>query len=284
MRIRTRALVRREPDPTPEQLAANPTLIFERLAKDKNVDVGKLERLIAMQERVMAIQAKAAFDEAFGRMQMEIPEIDAKGAVRNKAGEIQSRYSTNPDIQRIIKPILHKYGFSIRFRSEWPDPGVVKVVGILTHGQGHSEQSEFRSEADTSGNKNSVQALGSVISYGHRYTTKDVCNIIDRSERNDDDGQSGGARRRAPAGEPPVHHDKSENELITDKQRRRLWVIIRKAGREELDVKAWLAVAYGVDSTRKITRRYYEEICNAVEKPGPLPKQGPAIREPGEEG
>lgn len=180
------AVVDREPAP----LAVQPSdehivAMFERLAKDPSVDVEKLERLIAMQERIMRHQAKAEFDAAFAQMQGEIPEISEKGQILVN-GELRSKYATNEDIQREIKPILKAHGFSIRFRNEWLDANKLKVIGILSHRSGHSEQDEFVAAADTSGSKNAIQALGSTRSYGQRYTTIALLNIATRGT--DDDG------------------------------------------------------------------------------------------------
>lgn len=173
----------RQPDPEPAPVVS----MFERLAKDSSVDVTKLERLIEMQERIMKHQAKAAFDTAFAEMQGEIPEIGEKGEIIVD-GKVRSTYATNEDIQRLIKPILQKHGFSIRFRNEWLDGKQLKVIGILSHRSGHSEQDEFVAAADTSGSKNAIQALGSTRSYGQRYTTIALLNIATRGT--DDDGQT----------------------------------------------------------------------------------------------
>lgn len=181
-------LVPRDDAQPPVPQGSELVLMFERLAKDPAVDVEKLERLIAMQERILDHNAKAAFNSAFSEMQAEIPEINERGQIKNKEGNVQSKYATNEDIQAALRPILQRFGFSLSFRTEWPDKKTIKVVGILTHREGYTRESEFLSDADTSGNKNSVQALGSAISYGRRYTTLDLLNITSRGM--DDDGQS----------------------------------------------------------------------------------------------
>lgn len=175
--------------------------VVERLAANPSVDVDKLERIIQLQERILAHHAKAAFDAAFVEMQAEIPEIDERGQVLVR-GQLQSRYALNEDVQKVLKPILRKYGFTLSFRTEWPDKQTVRVVGILTHREGHSRESVFLSEADVSGNKNGIQALASAMSYGHRYTTKDLLNITSRGE--DDDAARAG-RRDLP--NPPKGYD-----------------------------------------------------------------------------
>ena len=81
-------------------------------------------------------------------------------------------------------------------------------------------------------------------------------------------------------------HDHKMNEPITKGTKQhpgqveRFWSIARAAGRSKEEIRAWLAVAYNIDSTLKILRKDYQAICAALECPGPL--QMPT-REPGEE-
>ncbi len=175
------ALIPAEDAQPPARPADNVVSMFERLASDPNVDVEKLERLIAMQERILHHNARAAFNTAFASMQGEIPAIEEKGRTNN------GTYARLEDIVERVRPVLQKHGFTLSHRTEWPDPKTVKVVGILRHQQGHEVTSEFLSGGDNSGNKNAIQALGSAVSYGRRYTTKDLLNIVTRDE--DDDGR-----------------------------------------------------------------------------------------------
>lgn len=173
--------------------------MFERLAKDPSVDVSKLERLIELQKDVLRVQAKAAFDAAFSRMQAVLPEVDEKGAIKDKNGGVRSRYARLEDIHHAVKPILRDHGFAIRHRTEWPEgqKGVIRVVGILSHEQGHSEESIFEAPMDRSDFRTDIQSMGSTISYGRRYTTIDLLNITTRGL--DDDGGKAG-RPQPPAG------------------------------------------------------------------------------------
>lgn len=181
---------------------AHPVEMFERLAKDPGVDVEKLERLIAMQERIMRHNAKSAFDGAFSRMQSELPEIDERGKILNKDREtVRSTYAKLEDIHAAIKPVLKLHGFAIRHRTEWPEgkPGIIRIVGILSHEQGHSEESCFEAPADKSDYRTDIQSMGSTVSYGRRYTTLDLLNITTRGL--DNDGQKKQAEpAKAPEG------------------------------------------------------------------------------------
>jgi hypothetical protein len=197
-------LLDREPEPTQLQHAkptADALLMFERLASDPNVDVTKLEKLIEMQERILRHQAKAAFDAAFSEMQGEIPVITERGEIEVD-GRVRSRYATNEDIQEVLKPILGRHGFSLRFRHE-QDGGKLKVIGILSHRSGHSEHDEFVTAPDNGGKMNDIQRIGSARSYGQRYTTMALLNIATRGA--DDDAVAAG-KPLAPA-EPDGYGD-----------------------------------------------------------------------------
>lgn len=173
---------------------ANLVLMFERLAKDPAVDVAKLEKLIDMQERILRHNAKAEFDAAFSQMQGEIPAITERGEIAVN-GVVRSKYAKHEDILEVVKPILQKYGFAIRHRNTFTD-GKIKIIGILSHRSGHSEEDEFEAKADDSGSKNAIQALGSTRSYGQRYTTISLLNIATKGA--DDDGHTS-EKAKAPA-------------------------------------------------------------------------------------
>lgn len=171
-----------EPPPATDSLVA----VIERLAANPQVDVDKLEKIIALQERILRINAETAFNEAFATMQPLIPVI-----LESKDGD-NGKWSYAPleDIVEPVRPILAAHGFSLSHQTEWPDAKTVKVIGILTHRGGHARRSEFQANADQSGSKNAIQALGSSVSYGKRYTTKDLLCIVTRGE--DDNGEKAG--------------------------------------------------------------------------------------------
>lgn len=66
------------------------------------------------------------------------------------------------------------------------------------------------------------------------------------------------------------------DELISEAQGKRFYAIAKGAGWNDSDLKAWLIENYGIDSTKKITKTIYEDICEKVKI---VPK-----REPGLEG
>lgn len=67
----------------------------------------------------------------------------------------------------------------------------IEVTGVLSHREGHFEETMLSLPMDTTGSKNNVQAIGSSISYAKRYTAGALLNITSRGE--DDDGTAAGA-------------------------------------------------------------------------------------------
>lgn len=259
---------------------------FERLARDPTVPVEKLEKLIELQERIMLFNAKTAFDAAFAVMQGQIPIVAKNGRVVIPAKEGKSggtyRFATHADIQRVLRPILEAHGFTIRHRNDLMDDGRTKITGILSHRDGHSEEDTFVTASDPTGSKNAIQAIGSAREYGRRYTTCALLNIA--TEEQDDDGHGASAPARSYE-RPAAGHDGSGSEVISQKQRQRLFVIMGKSHRAETEVRMWLKVRFGLDSTKGIRRMDYDFICKAIEADATLPHADlPDDREPGEEG
>jgi hypothetical protein len=164
--------------------------VIERAATNPNVDIDKMERLLEMQERIMARDARAAYASALAAMAPELPVIAERGGIKDRGGNVQSTYALWEDINDAIKPVLAQHGFALSFRTG-RDEGQISVTGVLSHREGHSEETTITLPHDSSGSKNAVQAVGSSTSYGKRYTAGLLLNLTSRGE--DDDGRRGGS-------------------------------------------------------------------------------------------
>lgn len=98
--------------------------VISRAAADPACDIEKMERLMAMHERMQARTAEAEFNAAMAQMQCDIPTI----AERAK-GHGTIRYATLEDISDIVKPIMKANGFAISFKVEHAANGL-SVTGI----------------------------------------------------------------------------------------------------------------------------------------------------------
>lgn len=132
------------------------------MAINKGADIDQLEKLMALQERYEAKQSKTAYLIAVTQFQAEVPRI-----TKTKTGHNFS-YAPLADIVGQIKSTLQGCGLSFRFEQDHKEG--IEVTCVLSHIDGHSEQTTMKAEADTSGSKNSVQAVGSTVQYLQRYT------------------------------------------------------------------------------------------------------------------
>jgi len=169
-----------------------------RAAADPNVDVVKMERLVAMQEHMEARAAKIAYDDALAHLQAELPEIERNSAIiirrkdpktGDRTGPIEQKtpFAKWEDIMDVLRPILKRWNFSLSFRTGFDEAGRIKVTAILAR-SGHREETTMILPHDASGSKNAVQAIGSTTSYGRRYAASMLLNIATRGE--DDDAVS----------------------------------------------------------------------------------------------
>lgn len=166
--------------PAPVSESSAVLSMIARAASDPNTDMDKMERLMAMHERMMTQQARTEYAAALAEMQAELPSIKERG----KADRY--KFALWEDINEAIKPVLQKHGFALSFRTDTAD--AIKVTGVLSHRGGHSEETSIALPADGSGNKNAVQAVASSVSYGKRYTAGALLNLTSYGEDNDGRG------------------------------------------------------------------------------------------------
>jgi hypothetical protein len=140
-------------------------------AINKDLDIEKLERLLAMKERWDKEQARKAFLNSLSEFQNDCPDLRKTKRVffETQKGATEYYYAPLSDIDRQIKKLMKDNGLSKRW--EIKDGGdKIRVVCIIAHSDGHSEQTEMEAMADVSGSKNAIQARGSAIEYMKRYT------------------------------------------------------------------------------------------------------------------
>ncbi|HEV2098731.1 MAG TPA: ERF family protein, partial [Stellaceae bacterium] len=146
-------------------------------------------------------QREAAFNAAFAQLQARLPRIKKNGFIeyppnpdaKTPAGRKGSKtaYARWEDIMEAILPIVHEEGFALTYDAPPAADGRISCKATLIHREGHSRSSTFGPmPLDTSGGKNNLQAAGSTDSYGKRFATRDLLNLVYEGE--DDDGVKGG--------------------------------------------------------------------------------------------
>lgn len=153
-----------------------------------------LEKLVDLQERILAQQAEAAFAAALAAFQAECPPI-----IRSATGH-HGRYADYEQIMRTIQPVLGKHGLSITFDSRSDCPAnTICLDCIVRHSAGHSVVTSIPNMPDdTSGKKNPIQSRGSSMQYVRRYGVIEALNLVSTGEV-DDDGFGGAAVTITPA-------------------------------------------------------------------------------------
>lgn len=153
--------------------------IIERAARDPQVDLDKMERLMAMRERELSRQAEQAFNLAMKAAQAEMRTI---GADANNS-QTRSKYATYAKLDSVLRPIYTKHGFSISFdEDDSPKADHIRVLCYVAHEAGYTRTYRKDMPADGKGAKGGdvmtkTHATGAAASYGMRYLLKGIFNV-----------------------------------------------------------------------------------------------------------
>lgn len=158
------------------------------LAIDKGTNIDQLEKLMDLQERWEAQQAKKAFLGAMSIFQSECSVLNKSKTVgfETKAGRTSYKYTPLGDIIFQIKEVMKQSGLSYRWESK-EEADNIEVTCIVSHLDGHSERTTMIGKLDATGSKNIIQQRGSTTSYLRRYTLTSALGIATADE--DVDGQ-----------------------------------------------------------------------------------------------
>jgi hypothetical protein len=166
-------------------------MLGQAVANGASIEV--LTKLMELSERWEANVARKAYDEAMAAAKAEIPVIIKNRAVdfTSQKGRTNYKYEDLGEIAKTVAPILSKHGLSYRFRVTSIVNEPVSVTCVITHKAGHIDDSNtLQAGRDESGNKNSIQAIGSTLTYLQRMTLKAALGL---AVSNDDDGKASGA-------------------------------------------------------------------------------------------
>ena len=204
-----------------------------QIAVQRGASVEQLGQLMALQERHEANEARKAFVVALNAFKENPPQVlkDAKVAF----GQTKYSHAALDKASEIIGSALSKVGIAHRWNVEQDGPKI-KVSCILTHALGHSESVSMEATADTSGSKNSIQAIGSAVSYLQRYTLFTASGIAPKNV--DDDGK-GGTGVHEMDGKVREGFISAIEKLTDKKQAESLWQTIAAEATKSGDVAAY---------------------------------------------
>ena len=167
-----------------------------QIALSNNAAIDVIERLAALQEKSLARMAEQEFNTAMTAAQAELGRV----APDLTNPQTHSQYASYAAIDRRIRPIYTKHGFSLSFDSGDIDkPDTVLVRCYVSHRAGHTRTYHAPPmPADGKGAKGSdvmtkTHATGSAMSYGMRYLLKYIFNVAIGQEDDDGNGASNGS-------------------------------------------------------------------------------------------
>ncbi len=159
-----------------------------RMAVEQGADLDRLERLMALQERWEAGEAKKKFAVAFAAFKAEAVKI-----IKNKLitdGPLKNKkHAELSDAVNAATPALSRHGLSTAWRLTKDDKDWLEVTCTLSHEGGHSESVSMGGPPDTGPGRNAMQARGSSKTYLERYTLTAILGLA--AQDADDDGAGG---------------------------------------------------------------------------------------------
>ncbi len=155
------------------------------------LDLEKAEKYLELQERWEKKEARKSYHSAMADFKSNPIKIEKDKKVdfakKEGGGRVKYNHSSLANVVDKITIELSKYGLSASWSTK--QNGNVIVTCCITHRMGHSEQTTLEAPPDTTGSKNSIQAIGSTISYLQRYTLLSALGLATSDMDNDGSGE-----------------------------------------------------------------------------------------------
>lgn len=226
--------------PTPSDLL--------RLAIDKGADLDRLERLMDLQAKWEAGQARKAFTAAMTDLKSRNLTVR-----KDKSVSFSGTAYTHASLAEVVETVVRHMadaGLSHRWTIK-QDGKQITVACVITHELGHSESVEFTAAPDDSGKKNAIQQVASTITYLERYTLMAACGLAAR-DMPDDDGRGSGKPR-----------EQEQAQTISQEQHELLADLMRSTGTTAPDFLRYLNA--GIDSLEDLPPRQFLRAKSALE-------------------
>jgi hypothetical protein len=157
-------------------------------AVNSGTDATQLEKLLELQERWEANEARKAFAAAMTRCKAALPTVTKESYNKHT----QSHYAALETVSLAADPIITANGFTLSFGTEPSDkPNSTTIICVCRHELGHAETYRLIDcPHDTAGfkgtaNKTPIQGLVSTMSYGKRVLKLSIFNMTVTGEDRD---------------------------------------------------------------------------------------------------
>lgn len=179
-------------------------------AVNNAADLDKVTKLLEIQERWEALEARKAYHKAMSAFKANAPKIikDKKANYSTDKGNVKYSHASLFNIVDKISTELSKHDLSATWKTL--QNGAIAVTCKITHALGHSEETTLSAQNDKSGSKNDIQALGSTITYLERYTLLALTGLATKDQ--DDDAQSTDLQQATT--NPAVSNDQMKKKML----------------------------------------------------------------------
>lgn len=200
-----------------------------------------VRELMQLEREWKADKAREAYVAAMAAFKAEPLRINKSKDVKHN-GKYMYSHATLAQVVDAVVGALSKHGLSHRWETK-QEGETISVTCVLTHELGHSERTTLSGLPDKSGAKNSIQAVGSTVSYLSRYTLMAATGLA--ASDMDDDGQKAAPR--------------AEN--ITEDQVAELEALLQEVGANRAKFLTWAKV----DDLSKIPAKRYSSVVRQLE-------------------
>ena len=141
-----------------------------KMALAGGADLEELAKFLSLQQQWEAGEARKAYNKAMAAFKENPPHIekDKKVGYTTQKGKVGYSHASLANVVEKITAGLSNHGLSASWKTK--QNGAISVTCVITHVMGHSEEVTLTANADMTGSKNDIQALGSTITYLQRYT------------------------------------------------------------------------------------------------------------------
>ena len=176
--------------------------MIERAVTDPNFNAENFKTLVEFRDREIARAAESAFNAAMHAAQAEMRPIEADA----NNPQTRSRYATYTKLDKALRPIYSKHGFSQSFNSvDSPIAEHMRLLCYVSHVGGHTRTYQIDIPTDGKGAKGNdvmtkTHAVGAGASYGMRYLLKMIWNVLVGEDDVDGNDVQSKAKAVDPAG------------------------------------------------------------------------------------
>jgi hypothetical protein len=158
------------------------------LAIEKGAELDKLEKLLNIQREYNKDIARQQYHEAMAAFKADPPMIDKDKRVAFGQGKAAYKHASLFNVVDKCSAKLSQHGLSAAWTTANLTGGTISVTCRVTHRMGHGEETTLSANADVTGNKNPIQAVGSTVTYLQRYTLLALLGLATQDQ--DDDGNA----------------------------------------------------------------------------------------------